>query len=195
MLVSGSIIAGRCVHHLDHAPAYHDHNWGSWSWGDDFSWQWGYAVPQQTESPWSIVFDRLTDRGRNSALELKLSLWKNQKLHRLYMQDEIVIKQSGFVTQERQRDASLAKFPRPMALLAPEQATDVPRCFEITAMRGNDRLECRFDAEDVAQIILPNDADLGVTIINEVSGDMRVAGSVANEAVGMEGRGFFEFLT
>ncbi len=195
MLASGTIIVGRRVHRLDNTPAYHDHNWGSWSWGDDFSWQWGYAVPQQIEVPWSVVFDRMTNRGRSSALELKLSLWKNQKLHRLYLQDEIRTQQGGFVTQTRQEDTLLAKFPRPMALLAPEQATDVPRRFEITAERGSERLECHFEAEDVAQIILPNDTDLGVTIINEVSGTMRVDGSVSGEMIAMQGRGFFEFLT
>lgn len=199
LLATGTIVVGRRVHRLDNMPAYHDHNWGSWSWGEDFSWQWGYAVPQQIESPWSVVFDRMTNRGRNAVLELKLSLWKNQKLHRLYMQDEIGIQQSGFVTQTRQGgsagDARLAKFPRPMALLAPERATDVPRRFEITAERGSDRLACRFMADDVAQIILPNDTDLGVTIINEVSGVMSVEGAVSGEAVFMEGRGFFEFLT
>lgn len=199
LLASGAIVVGQSVYRLDNTPAYHDHNWGSWCWGEDFSWQWGYAVPQQIESPWSVVFDRLTNRGRNSVLELKLSLWKNQKLHRLYMQDEIGIQQSGFVSQTRQgefaKEARLAKFPRPMALLAPERATDVPRRFEITAERGNDRLQCRFEAEDVAQIILPNDTDLGVTIINEVSGVMSVEGMVSGEAVVMEGRGFFEFLT
>lgn len=190
MLATGTIVIERRVYRLEDAPAYHDHNWGSWLWGDDFSWQWGYAVPQAIESPWSVVFDRMTNRGRGTALELKLSLWKGQRLHRLYMQDEIDIRQSGFVTQTRP-----AKFPRTMALLAPELATDVPRHFEVTAVRGSDRLECRFEADDVAQIILPNEVDLGVTIINEVSGVMRLEGSIASERVAMEGRGFFEFLT
>lgn len=195
LLASGTIIVGQRIFRLEDAPAYHDHNWGSWSWGEDFSWQWGYAVPGKVENPWSAVFDRMTDRKRSTALELKLSIWKGQRLHRLYFQDEIDIQQSGFMTQIKDVDAPLAKFPHPMGLLRPEMATDVPRRFQVTAARGDEHLECLFEADDVAQIILPNDIDLGVTVINEVSGTMRLSGSIAGDSVAMEGRGFFEFLT
>ena len=31
-------------HRFECAPAYHDHNWGSFRWGHDFSWQWGILL-------------------------------------------------------------------------------------------------------------------------------------------------------
>ena len=190
LAATGTLIVGRRVYRLKGAPTYHDHNWGDWAWGDDFSWQWGFALPQQPEMPWAVVFDRMTNRGRNKALELKLSLWKESKLHRLFMHEEIQIQQEGFLTL-----SSLAKFPHPMALAAPELTTDAPRRFIISAARQGDWLRSDFIADDLAQIVIPNEVDLGVTIINEVSGELALEGQVKGEPVQMKGRGFFEFLT
>lgn len=190
LAATGTLVVDRHVYRLKDAPAYHDHNWGHWHWGDDFSWQWGFALPAELSSPWSVVFDRMTDRRRGKALELKLSIWKGAQLHRLFMHEEIDIHQEGFFTMQR-----LTKFPRPMALVAPELTTDVPRRFEVAAARRDDWLECRFSAGDLAQIIIPNETDLGVTIINEVSGKLELRGRAKGEPVHMDGEGFFEFLT
>jgi hypothetical protein len=190
LAATGSLVVGGRVHRLQEAPTYHDHNWGDWEWGDDFAWQWGFALPQQVETPWSVVFDCMTNRGRSKAVELKLSLWKDRQLQRLFIHEEIRIQQTGFLTMPR-----LTKFPRSMALVSPELTTDVPRNFEVSARRGNDWLECRFAAADLAQIIVPNETNLGVTAINEVSGLLEVQGLVKGEPVSMSGRGFFEFLT
>jgi hypothetical protein len=186
----GSVVVGRNVYRLQAAPAYHDHNWGQWQWGDDFAWQWGFALPGQAGNPWCVVFDRMTDRSRRTALELKLSLWKGDRLLRLFMQDEIRLEQSGFISMPR-----LDKFPRPMSLLAPERTTDVPRRFAVQAQRGADGVECVFTAEHVAQIVVPNETDLGVTVINEVGGSLALSGEIKGERIAMQGRGFFEFLT
>jgi hypothetical protein len=187
---TGTLVVGRRVYRLENAPAYHDHNWGQWHWGDDFSWQWGFALPPTDKTPWSLVFDQMTDRGRNHALELKLTLWKGSQLHRLFMHEELHVQQEGFRTLTRP-----AKFPRPMALVAHELTTEVPAHFQIQAARSPDWLNCRFSADDLAQIILPNELDLGVTTINEVTGSLRMEGEIKGEQVSMEGRGFFEFLT
>ena len=44
------------------APAYHDHNWGRFRWGDNFGWEWGSVLPRDRSDPWSIVCMRMTDR-------------------------------------------------------------------------------------------------------------------------------------
>jgi hypothetical protein len=82
-----------------------------------------------------------------------------------------------------------------MALVASELTTDVPGLFEVNAARLGEWLRCRFTADDLAQIVVPNELDLGVTIINEVSGILALQGEIKGEPVSMEGRGFFEFLT
>jgi hypothetical protein len=47
----------------------------------------------------------------------------------------------------------------------------------------------------VAQIVVPNETDLGETIINEVVGKFQAEGRVKGEEVSFAGEGFFEFLT
>jgi hypothetical protein len=49
--------------------------------------------------------------------------------------------------------------------------------------------------EDLAQLVVPNETNLGETIINEVVGTVKAAGRLNGEKFDWEGRGFFEFLT
>lgn len=190
LAASGKVVVERRVHTLREAPAYHDHNWGRWLWGYDFAWQWGFALPDHTAAPWSVVFNRITNRAQSRVFELRFALWKNETLHRLFTQDEIQVRPAGYLSPTR-----VPKFPRAMALVAPEHATDIPLRLDITAAIGGDHLRCRFEAEDVAQIVVPNETDLGQTIVNEVSGRLRLAGEVKGESVAMQGRAIFEFLT
>lgn len=190
LVASGTVTVGRRVHTLSEAPAYHDHNWGHWLWGDDLAWQWGFTLPGPLDEPWCLVFDCLTNRARSQVLELRLALWKNEMLHRLFSQDEIQVRPAGFLAPSR-----VPKFPRAMAIIAPESTTDIPCRLDITAAAGGDYLHGHFEAEDVAQIVVPNETDLGLTIINEVSGRLKLAGNVKGEPVAMQGRAIFEFLT
>lgn len=82
-----------------------------------------------------------------------------------------------------------------MALVAPEVTTDVPQRIIIDAAVGDDHVHWEFEATALAQIVVPNETDLFETIINEVTGSIRVHGQVKGEPVDMEGKGFFEFLT
>ncbi len=186
---SGVIVSGRRVHRLEQAPAYHDHNWGSWLWGHDFAWQWGFALPAVEASPWSLVYECMTDRARSQATQIKLCLWKGPRLARVFSQQEVASRPEGFLPPMR-----VPKFPPVMALISPEWTTDVPRVLQIEAASAQDRLECRFEAQEVAQIIVPNETDLEETIINEAVGKFTARGRIKNEEVEIEGEGFFEFL-
>lgn len=81
-----------------------------------------------------------------------------------------------------------------MALASPENVTDVPARLVIRARRGADHVDVEFVTRDVAQVIIPNDDDLGVTIIHEVAGVVNVEGRVDGEGVSIEGPSIFEFL-
>lgn len=190
LLVHGEVTIGRKVHRLSGASAYHDHNWGNWLWGHDFSWHWGYALPASPEQAWSIIFDHLMSSTRNHRLELRLGIWKHAVLQRLFLHGEIETRLEGFF---HQRD--IRKFPRIMTLVAPQMTTDVPRVLSIHATSKGDYLNCVFETEDIAQIVIPNETNLGVTVINEVSGMLTTEGRIKGEPVSMVGRGFFEFLT
>jgi hypothetical protein len=187
---TGTVIVGKKVYRLEGAPAYHDHNWGRWLWGHDFAWEWGYALPDSPAVPWTLVFDRTTDRRRTQSLELTLALWKGERVFRIFTQREVSVRPSGFLRMER-----VPKIPGVMRLVSPVNTADIPQRLEISARQNGDWLQGQFEAADAAQIVIPNETDLGVTTINEVSGRLSLAGEVRGERVALEGRGIFEFLT
>ncbi len=189
LLASGTITVGSRTFPVLEAPAYHDHNWGHFGWGRDFAWEWGFGLPADPEVPWSVVFVRLGDRMRTRSMMQGLMLWKDARQHRLLRDHEVEVRHEGLLRPDR-----LFKVPGVMGLISPGLATDIPRRTIIAARSGEDHLEAVFHAEDVAQVILPNDADLGVTIINEVAGALVVEGRVRGEAVHMSGRTIFEYL-
>ncbi len=186
----GTVIAGERVYRLENCPAYHDHNWGSWLWGHDLAWEWGFALPTAGGVPWSIVFDRTTDRGRNRLRELTLAVWRGEKLHRVFTQNELAVQSQGYLTGARP-----PKFPRVAGLLVPGSTGDIPRRLLISAQQGDDALELLFEAAASAQIVIPNETDLDNTVINEVTGRLTARGQIRQEPLELDGRGIFEFLT
>ena len=84
---------------------------------------------------------------------------------------------------------------RPPSPGTPESTPDVPRTFEIEAESGDDRVRCLFQAQDVGQIVVPNETDLEMTVINEVSGLIEGEGVVKGRSFSVHGQGLFEFLT
>lgn len=190
LIAHGEVTIDRNVYRFRDASAYHDHNWGNWLWGHDFSWHWGYALPETLQQPWSLIFDHLMDSTRNHLLELRLAVWKNAVLQRLFLHGEIITRQQSFVQR-----GDIRKFPRVMTLVAPQRTTDVPRVLSIHAASKDDYMDCVFEAEDIVQIVIPNETDLGVTIINEVSGTLSTEGRIKGEPISILGKGFFEFLT
>lgn len=174
---------------LDEAPAYHDHNWGHFRWGRDFAWEWGFGLPQDPDDPWSFVFARLSGRRLVRTRMQTLFLWKGNRVQRAFRDDRIRIRHRGLFRAER-----VHKVPPVMRLVSRGLATDVPAEMTIEAWSADSRLEACFRPRDVAQVILPNDDDLGVTIINEVAGDLEVEARVRDETVRIHCPTIFEFL-
>lgn len=189
MVASGTLTLGGRLVTLAGAPAYHDHNWGHFAWGRDFAWEWGYGLPAGDDNPWSVVFVRLSDRAHTRAYMQALLLWRGALQHRVLRAADVTVEREGLLRASR-----VFKLPRVMSLVAPGTVTDVPSAVVLTARGDGDALRCRFDAEDVAAVVIPNDHDPGVTVIHEVSGVLSVEGRVRGERVAMEGRAVFEFL-
>lgn len=175
---------------LDDAPAYHDHNWGHFGWGRDFAWEWGFGLPASATAPWSFVFARLSDRGRNRTRMQTLFLWRGAHVHSAFRDAQITVHHEGLFRAER-----VLKIPPIMGLIRPGTATDVPASMTLRARSGADEVEARFTPIDVAQVIIPNDADLGVTIIHEVAGRLAVDAEVGGERVEIRCPTIFEFLS
>jgi hypothetical protein len=189
LVATGTVRIGDRVHHLKDAAAYHDHNWGHFRWGKNFAWEWGYGAPDQPENPWTMVFVRLTDRGHVTDLMQAVFLWKGPRQARLFRANELEVWHQGLL-----RASSVYKLPRVMGLVSPGTATDVPERLQVRAAGAGDHVEFEFRCQDIAQVIIPNDDDLGVTIINEVAGQLELAGLVRGERFTINCPAIFEFL-
>jgi hypothetical protein len=185
----GWVRVGSRRHELQAAVAYHDHNWGYFRWGKNFAWEWGYATPDSGINPWTMVFVRLADRAHLTDLMQAVFLWKGPRQHRLFRASELEVWHEGLL-----RPTHVFKLPRVMALAHPGEITDVPKRLQIRARRGRDHVAITFTTRDVAQVLIPNDDDLGVTIIHEVAGDVCVEGKIDDEPVSITGPSIFEFL-
>jgi hypothetical protein len=186
----GTLRVGTRDYDLDDVLAYHDHNFGHFRWGHAFSWIWGFCLPTSAANPWSLAFVRLSNRLRTRALAQGMFLWRGAGLGRVFRDRDIELRMS----REYLEVPRVFKIPRVMHLLAPDQRADVPRWVEMEARADGDVLCLRFDAEHLAQVVLPSETDLSVTIINEVTGKATLHGRVAGEPVAVEGRGVCEFL-
>lgn len=190
LAASGRVVLGDRVYTFQDALAYHDHNWGSWRWGQNFAWEWGYGVPDDAAQPWTLIYVRLTDRKHVTTLTQSVFLWRHARQHRFFRPDEIEVEHEGLLRADRP-----FKLPRVMSLVSPARVTDIPERLIVSARGERDWLDFTFHAEDVGQVIIPNDDDLDVTIINEVSGKIEATGRVDGEVVRISGRTIFEFLS
>ncbi len=189
LLASGYVRKGDHTRRVRNVLAYHDHNWGSFRWGRNFAWQWGYALPDDSSDPLSFVMLRLGDRARIRTFLQSLFVWRGPRQYRAFRDDELTIELDGALRQDR-----VFKLPRVMSLLASGNATDVPERLLVTARGRDDSVQLRFDFRDVAQIIIPNDDDLDVTIINESRAHYTCEGNIRGERFVSTGRALVEFL-
>ena len=189
LLASGEVsVAGKRVSVVD-VPAYHDHNWGYFRWGHDFAWVWGYAHSTDRTGDWTLTIDRLTNRAGTVDLVRGLVLWSGARQLRFFSAGDVCLREDGFL-----RPSDAFRVPRALSLLCQGDATSVPKTLRAHASSRGDTLDFEFRCDKVCRVIVPNDDDLGVTIINEVTGDLRLDGRIGGHRVEGGGRGMFEFL-
>jgi hypothetical protein len=189
LLATGHVQVRGQSYALRDAVAYHDHNWGHFRWGRDFAWEWGYGLPSDSGCDFSLVFVRLSNRSHSQVLMQAIFLWRGLRQFRVFRDEDVQVTHSGLLRAER-----LFKLPRVMALVAPGTATDVPATLSLLGQARGDRADVELTFGDVAQVIIPNDDDLGVTIIHEVNGTFRFEGTIRGERISMRGRAVVEFL-
>ena len=187
---TGTVRTMHGVHRLERVLTYHDHNWGCFLWGNDISWEWGFVLPEERTVPWCMTFVRLTNRSRTGVLMQNLLLWRRERLVGIYRERSFTM----HADLAYARPPGVFKVPRVMALLAPETVPDVPRSLFVRAEDGNDWIECHCEARDVAQVLIPSETKLGVTIFNEVAARTTVRGLFAGEEIAFSGRSILEFI-
>jgi hypothetical protein len=193
LLASGSITVGGRRLVVEGVAAYHDHNWGYFRWGRDFAWVWGYGHPVTADATWSITFGRQTDRAGGVDFVRGLAMWRGARQWRLFDTRDVALREEGRLASRETSNETLT-LPRSMALLVSGRAAGVPARLSGRASSRGDVVEFEFRAEHASRILLPNDDDLGLTVINEVSGEVSLEGSVHGERLEGRGRAIVEFL-
>ena len=182
-------IAGR-DHRVHGEPAYHDHNWGRFRWGDDFSWTWGTALSHDPGNPWSMVFLRMSDRRRLRCLSQALYVWHHDEPAAIFRHAAVRTRSNGRLA--RAADCTL---PPPMRLVLDGDLSDVPAQIEIDAARAGDAVHVDFHPRSYARLAQPSEIHLDrSTVLSEVDGTARMSGSINGERVDFSGSGVFEFL-
>ena len=182
-------LGGRRVH-FDRVAAYHDHNWGSVGWGDDFAWDWGVAMPDDPGSPWTVVFTRMMDRARHRTTATSLFLLEDGDHLRYLRNDQVRFETDGVF-----EPPAACRIPPAAALLAPDRDRDVPRHLAFLGVRDDDRVAGELEPTSRAQILIPSDADVRrVVRMNEIAARARIAGRCAGRALGFEGTALVEVV-
>ena len=170
------------------APAYHDHNWGYFS-HRDFAWQWGHALPDDGASPFSAVFARLLNGAQTETYMQSRRLWRDGRQYRVFREDEVEVSAEGLLRKD-----DFFTVPRTARLLTGGTAADIPKRLRIEAKGRGDAVSACFEAIDAARIAVPNEHDLGTTLIHEVVGVFELRGVVRGEPVALGGHAVFEYL-
>jgi hypothetical protein len=173
---------------LDRAPAYHDRNWGQFTWGGACAWEWAIILPADPSSPWSLVYSRISDALRAETLSQSLILWRDAFPHRKFFGRDLSVEQRGVLSGCRP-----VQIPKFTALLSAGVGADVPRAMQVRAAAYRDQLRLEIGLTDFAQIGIPNDARWGMSKLSEAKGSVEVSGAVGGERVHFEGRIHAEF--
>ena len=176
--------------HFHGRRAYHDHNWGRFAWGGDFSWDWGCAVPDDPASPWTVIFARMNDRAHHRTTAASVFVLKDGRHLRYFRNDEV-----RFTSQGAMPPRSAGRVPAAAALLLPDHDHDVPQWTRFEARRGDDILRGEVEGRVRGQVLVPSETDLlGVVRLNEVHTRVRVQGRCAGETVDLDGPGLLEVV-
>jgi hypothetical protein len=186
---TGRVAIGSDHVDLAAAPAYHDHNWGRFRWGGDFSWEWGSVLPG-ADGRWSAVFMRMADRRRTLARRQALYLWRDAEPFAVLRDAAVTFSAVGLFD-----GPAAITIPAPMRLLASERPSDVPAELVVTGQDGAGRVTVRLAARDHVRVAVPDEHGYdGVTVLHEIRGDVGVDGNFGGEGIAMRGAGVLEVL-
>ncbi len=187
LLASGSLRVDGRSHEFDEAVAYHDHNWGHFRWGDDFSWMWGSVLPERS-GDLSVVAMRMTDRAGHRCFAQALYAWKDREPIAIFRDGQVSMRRSGSFTHP-----ATSYLPPIVSMLTPA-STDVPGVLEVRGSSPGSELSLRFEAEQFSRIGLPDEQSVDrVVTLDEATGPVHVHGTIAGHAIDANAAGLFEF--
>jgi len=174
---------------LRNAPAYHDHNWGRWHWGEDFGWEWGcfLGAPEDPHAA-TIIFGRTCDRAHRR-FGTPFLIADSRRARRRFAPECVTVKYGGYL------EAPLHRVPGAMAALHQEMAEPrLPGAVGIDAKQGDARVTIEFTARAAAQFVTADPEIRGYGFIHEIVGAYHAAGTMAGLAFETNGYGVFEYV-
>lgn len=170
--------------------AYHDHNWGCFDWGDDYTWEWGALLCEGEGEPLTVLYSAGMNRARTRLHYEYAVAWQGEGTALSASGPDVSVAWSG-----RRREAAALRVPGVMSLLRPRVDADVPEVVTVDARNGSDRVEARFAVESTSEVIIPSDGDpLGSMALHECVGPVSVDATLGGRRLRQGGRGVFEFV-
>lgn len=189
LIADGHLWAGGTRFSMREAVAYHDHNWGRFSWEDDFGWQWGSAVSSHRDDPWSLVFWRMTDRGHLTTRGQGLALWDGNEPVVMFRDRFIQVETEGVL-----RRPPRVWLPGVRSITHPGSASDLPERLLVRASRGDDEVGVAVTVRDYGRIVVTPGGSGREPILHEVDASVDLWGRFGGRVIEKEGTGVFEFL-
>lgn len=171
--------------------AYHDHNWGYWKWGEDFAWEWGFSADMATRSGDGriiVVFDRTSDRARETNLEHTLAIWRDDTLVKVFTRQMLRARRSGRFAGD------VSRIPGSARLVAQGRVLTVPAEISVSARNEEDWLDVVYRVDAALQVCVPSELGFGHVELNETLGILDVRGVIGGDEVEFSARASFEFL-
>jgi hypothetical protein len=186
LAVRGSlVVAGRRVE-LEHAVAYHDHNWGRWHWGDDVGWEWGACAASGASA--TLVFSRLTDRGHRATSGAMLHV-EIAGERRVFADPSLRIRLGGRLP------APARRLPGALAALHQDRlAPPLPAWIAVTADDGVDLVEIEITPRAAVQLIAADPARPGYGFIHEMAARFAARCRIAGRRYEFDGLAIFEYM-
>lgn len=174
---------------LRNVPAYHDHNWGRWHWGEDFGWEWGCLLGAARELEGAtLVFGRTCNRA-HTHFGKSFLVAVSRQTRRRFAPDCVTVTYGGF------KESPVHRVPGAMAALHQEMAEPrLPGTVEIGVRQCDDRLTIEFTARAAAQFVAADPTVRGYGFIHEIVGEYRAAGNLAGVPFETNGYGVFEYV-
>lgn len=186
LLFSGTARVAERTLDLVEAPAYHDHNWGRWHWGDDVGWEWT-VLPGGQDGP-TLVFARTTDRTHSTYGEALLTLdYRDRRL--FFTGESIDVEFEGWFA------GRLRRVPGALAALHSDRVRPrLPERILLRARDGFDEVEVDFRTTGGAQLIAGDPVAPGYGFLHELMGSYALEGRVDGRSFSSKGTGVFEYV-
>lgn len=169
LLVEGNLLIGKTKIDIDKQwYCYHDHNFGQFSWGENFGWEWIVINLKDLKSDenYQLVFDQKTDKNHSEKGFKYIFLFLKNKIKKIFLGNTVNIEWN------RSTDSKTPiRLPGTMSSIFSNQVTTNIDSINIHAVDDRDSLELNLIVDKGYQLIVPDNQERKYTIMEEVSGN------------------------